>query len=232
MAAKPTNVRPAFDKVIADVRIAKLGLDVSLELAKEAIPLGVQFQNAGKAGQWYDTWCRGSHERFFAWHIGSGERWCGEISGRTGDVVPRALVVTALLLAITTLAAALIVVTTLATAALTALALVTLTLTLIVSLALTLVVSPLATVVAAIIATVVAVAIALAAIVALTLALAALTLTMALAMTISATLTLTLLALALSSASVMTTPAASLAWGVTIRPFGMVCWPHVFRPVM
>ena len=209
--------------MIPDVRIAQLGLDVSLKLAKEAIPLGVQLQNAGEAGQRYDTCCRRCHELLFAWHIGSGEGRCSEISGRAGDV-PRTLVVAALLLAITAIATALVVITSLA-AALTALALVTMT----VALALALVVS-LAAVAATVIAPIVAMAIALTSIVALTLA--ALTLTMALAMTISATMTVALLALALSSASVMTTPTASLAWGVTIRPFGMVCWPHVFRPVV
>lgn len=209
----------AFDKVIADVRITKLGLDVSLKLAEKAIPLGVQFQNAGEAGQRYDTWCRRCHELLFAGHIGTGNWWSSQISGRAGDIA-RPLVIAALLMAITTIAPALamslVVVTSLA-AALTALALVAMTVALALSLA-------------AVVSAIIAVAVALASVISLTLA--ALALTMALAMTISAALPLTLLALALSASSVMATPAASLAWGVTIRPFGMVCWPHVFRPVV
>lgn len=214
----------AFNQVVADVRIAKLGLDVSLELAEEAIPLGVQLQNAGEAGQRHDTWCRGSHELLFAWHICSGERWCSKISGRAGDVIPRPLVIAALLMAIATLPAALIVVTSLATTALTALTLVIVVMTVATALPLTTALTmPLALIVVALV-----VALALPLVIALAISPVISMILAALAMTISATLTL----LALASASVMTTPAASLAWGVTIRPFGMVCWPHVFRPVV
>jgi hypothetical protein len=214
----------AFDQVVTDVRIAKLGLDVSLELAKEAIPLGVQFKDAGEAGQRYDTWCRRRHKLLFAGHIGSGpgKRWSSEISGRAGDVVSLTLVVAALLMAITAIAATLVLVaiTTLTTAALTALALVIVVMTIATALTVALALT-LALIVVAL-ALVIALALTLVVAVAVSMVLAAL------AMTISAAL----LALALSASSVMTTPAASLAWGVTIRPFGMVCWPHVFRPVV